>query len=95
MKPLHDYVLVRLTKPSTTTPGGIFITAPVQDHTREGVVVEVGPGAVHPDGVFRFPSAGKGARVLFSVQTPWIPVKHEGEDHALVRDAALLAILPD
>lgn len=57
--------------------------------------VAAGPGTYHPDGVFRGPSVEAGARVLFSLQSAWIPVKHDGEDHALVRDASLVAVLPD
>lgn len=42
--PLHDRVLVKVSKPENTTKGGIILSSGIKDKQKEGVVMAVGNG---------------------------------------------------
>jgi len=49
MSPLGDQVLVKQSKMSDQTTGGLFVPAASTEKPTEGVVVLAGPGTMHPD----------------------------------------------
>ena len=59
LSPVYNQALVKLSRSDETTTGGLFLAAEEKEKPREGVVVEAGPGRVHPDTGATLPTAVK------------------------------------
>jgi chaperonin GroES len=65
LQPLFDRVIIRRVKPQEKTSSGILIPEKAQSLQNEGVVVSVGPGAIHPQTGQRIPlNLQEGDKVL-------------------------------
>jgi chaperonin GroES len=92
IRPLHDRLLVQRIEEEQKTKGGIIIPDTAKEKPQEGRVVAVGNGRVDEDGKVRPLDVKKGDRVLFGKYSG-TEVKLEGEEHLIIREEDVLAIL--
>ena len=93
VKPLADRILVkRIEQEEQKSGGGIIIPDTAKETPQEAKVVEVGPGKLDDDGKRVPPEVKKGDRVLIS-KYGGTEVKIDGEEHVIVREDDILAIL--
>ncbi len=92
--PLNDRVLVKRIEEMPITKGGIYIPDTAKEKPIEGRVVAVGSGKVGESGE-RLPMTVKvGDRVLFG-KYAGTEIKVEGEEHLMMREDDILAIIAD
>jgi len=92
IRPLQDRVLIKRVEEEEKTKGGIIIPDTAKEKPMEGLVVAVGPGAIDKDGKRREPEVKQGDRILFSKYSG-TDVKLDGEDHLIMREEDILAVL--
>jgi len=92
VRPLHDRVLVKRVKSEEKTKGGIIIPDTAKEKPIEGEVVAVGNGRVQKDGSVQALEVKAGDRILFGKYSG-TEVKLEGEDHLILREDDILAVL--
>jgi chaperonin GroES len=92
VRPLGDRILVKRVESENKTKGGIIIPDTAKEKPAEGIVVAVGPGAVADDGRRREPVLKQGDRVLFT-KYGGTDVKLDGEDHLIMRESDVLAVI--
>jgi chaperonin GroES len=92
IRPLSDRVLVRRVQEEEKTKGGIIIPDTAREKPTEAKVIAVGKGKIGEDGKVTPPSVKAGDRVLLS---KWggSEVKLDGEEHLIVREDDIYAIL--
>jgi chaperonin GroES len=92
IRPLNDRILVKRLEEEATTKGGIIIPDSAKEKPAEGEVVAVGNGKLNDKGE-RIPLEVKaGDRVLFS-KYGGTDVKLDGEDHLIMREDDILAVV--
>ena len=93
VKPLADRILVkRLEQEEQKSGGGIIIPDTAKEKPQEAKVVEVGPGKLDDNGK-RIPlEVKKGDRILIS-KYGGTEVKIDGEEHLILREDDVLAIV--
>jgi chaperonin GroES len=92
--PLNDRVLVKRTEEVQMTKGGIYIPDTAKEKPIEGMVVAVGSGKVSDSGERVALTVKAGDRVLFG-KYAGTEIKVEGEEHLMMREDDILAILTD
>lgn len=92
IRPLYDRVLLKRVKTEEKTKGGIIIPESGKEKPVEAKVIEVGPGKRGEDGAFIKPDVKKGDRVLFSKYSG-NEIKLDGEEHLIMREDEILAII--
>jgi chaperonin GroES len=92
--PLNDRVLVKRTEEIQMTKGGIYIPDTAKEKPIEGKVVAVGSGKVSDSGERVALTVKAGDRVLFG-KYAGTEIKVEGEEHLMMREDDILAILTD
>lgn len=92
IRPLQDRVLIKRVREEEKTKGGIIIPDTAKEKPMEGKVVAVGNGAVQKDGSLRKLEVKKGDTVLFAKYSG-NDIKIDGEDHLIMREEDILAIL--
>ncbi len=92
IRPLADRVVVKRTKEEEKTKGGIIIPDTAKEKPVEGLVVAVGNGKALKDGKVRPLDVKEGDRVLFGKYSG-TEVKLDGEEHVILREDDLLAIV--
>jgi chaperonin GroES len=92
--PLNDRVLVKRTEEIQMTKGGIYIPDTAKEKPIEGMVVAVGSGKVSDSGERVALTVKAGDRVLFG-KYAGTEIKVEGEEHLMMREDDILAILTD
>ncbi len=92
VKPLHDRILIKRSEGEEKTKGGIIIPDSAKEKPIEGKVVAVGEGKVLDDGSIRKPQVKPGDVVLYSKYSG-TEVKLDGEEHLIVREDDVLAII--
>jgi chaperonin GroES len=92
--PLNDRVLVKRTEEIQMTKGGIYIPDTAKEKPIEGKVVAVGSGKVSDSGERVALSVKAGDRVLFG-KYAGTEIKVEGEEHLMMREDDILAIIED
>ena len=92
IRPLHDRILVKRIQEQDKTAGGLFIPDTAKEKPIEARVVAVGSGKVLEDGTHRKPEVKPGDKVLFSKYSG-TEVKIDGEEHLIMREDDLLAVL--
>ena len=92
IRPLSDRVLVKRVGEEEKTKGGIIIPDTAREKPTEAKVIAVGKGKVGEDGKLTPPSVKTGDRVLLS---KWggSEVKLDGEEHLIVREDDIYAII--
>ena len=92
LRPLQDRILVKRVAEEEKTKGGIIIPDTAKEKPAEGKVVAVGNGKVADDGK-RIPlEVKKGNRILFGKYSG-TEVKLDGEEHLVMREDDVLAII--
>ena len=92
IRPLQDRVLVKRVAEENKTKGGIIIPDSAKEKPSEGEIVAVGNGAVQKDGKVRPLGVKKGDRILFGKYSG-SDVKLNGEEHLIMREEDILAVL--
>jgi chaperonin GroES len=92
IQPLHDRILVKRIDEEEKTKGGIIIPDTAKEKPQEGKVVAVGKGRILDDGKVQELSVRKGDKILFS-KYAGTEVKLEGDEHIIIREDDVLAIL--
>jgi len=92
MRPLHDRLLVKRVEGEAKSKGGIIIPDTAKEKPQEGKVIAVGSGRVTDDGKVVALEVKKGDRVLFGKYSG-SEVQIEGEEHLIIREEDVLAIL--
>ena len=91
-RPLHDRVVVRRIDAEEKTKGGIIIPDTAKEKPQEGKVIAVGKGKVNEDGKVTPLDVKAGDKVLFGKYSG-TEVKIDGEEHLIMREDDLLAVL--
>ena len=92
IRPLQDRLIVKRIAEEEKTKGGIIIPDTAKEKPIEGKVIAVGNGKVLEDGKVRPLDIKAGDRVLFS-KYAGTEVKIDGEEHLIMREDDLLAVL--
>ena len=92
IKPLEDRVLVKPSEAKEKTSSGIFLPESAKEKPMHGKVVAVGPGKVNDEGERNELQVKKGDLVVYG-KYAGTEVEVDGEDHVILRESELLAIL--
>jgi chaperonin GroES len=92
IRPLHDRILIKRLDEETKTAGGLFIPDAAKEKPIQAKVVAVGTGKRDKDGKIHPLEVKAGDKVLFSKYSG-TEVKIDGEEHLILREDDLLAIL--
>lgn len=92
VKPLQDRVLLKRLESEERTAGGIIIPDTAKEKPQECKVIAVGPGKILENGELRKPGVKEGDRVLIGKYSG-SEIKIEGEEHIIVREDEILAVL--
>ncbi|MBI4703001.1 MAG: co-chaperone GroES [Deltaproteobacteria bacterium] len=92
IRPLQDRIVVKRLEGDSKTRGGIIIPDTAKEKPLQGKVVAVGPGRVLKDGKQRPVDVKVGDVVLVGKYTG-TEVKIEGEEHVIVREEDVMAIM--
>ena len=90
--PLHDRVIIRRVQEEEKTKGGIIIPDTAKEKPLEGIVVAAGKGRVLDDGKIQPLQVKEGDRVLFG-RYSGTDVKLEGDEHLIVKEEDILAVI--
>lgn len=94
IKPLEDRVLIQRVESEEKTEGGIIVPETAQEKPQEGIVRAAGPGK-RDDSGDRIPlEVSEGDKVLFGKYSG-TEITVEGEEHMMLRESELLAILDE
>jgi len=92
IRPLHDRILAKRLQEEEKTAGGLFIPDTAKEKPLEAEVVAVGNGKVNEDGKLRPLDVKKGDKVLIGKYSG-SEVKVNGEDHIILREDDILAVI--
>lgn len=92
LKPLHDRVLVKRIESEEKTAGGLYIPDTAKEKPSRGAIVAVGPGKRDDAGKLIPMCVKAGDLVLFN-KYAGTDVKLDGEDHLVMREDDILAII--
>jgi chaperonin GroES len=92
IRPLHDRLIVKRLEEEEKTKGGIIIPDTAKEKPIEGKVVAVGEGRIRKDGKKIPMEIKKGDRILFA-KYGGTEVKIDGEEHLMMREEDVLAII--
>ena len=92
IRPLHDRIIVKRLQEIEKTAGGLYIPDTAKEKPVEGKVIAVGSGKLLEDGTVRKPEVKAGDKVLFAKYSG-SEVKIDGEDHLILREDDLLAVV--
>jgi chaperonin GroES len=92
IRPLHDRVLLKRLDEESKTSGGLYIPDTAKEKPIQGKVIAVGAGKRDKDGKLQPLSVKAGDKVLFSKYSG-TEVKIDGDEHLIMREEDLLAIL--
>ncbi len=92
LKPLNDRVLVKRLESEEVTAGGIIIPDSAKEKPQRGMVVAVGPGKLDDKGALVKMAVKAGDMVLFT-KYAGTEIKVDGEEHLVLREEDILAIV--
>jgi len=92
IRPLQDRVIVRRVKEEEKTKGGLYIPDTAKEKPIEAIVLAVGNGKVLEDGSVRALDVKKGDKILIGKYSG-SEVKIDGEEHIILREDDVLAVL--
>lgn len=94
IKPLHDRVLIQRLASEEKTASGLIIPDTAKEKPLEGVVRAVGGGKVADNGELIAMAVSEGDKVLFGKYSG-TEVSINGEEHLILREDEILAIITD
>ena len=92
IRPLQDRIVVKRLEGESVTKGGIIIPDTAKEKPIQGRVVAVGNGKILKDGKIRPLDVKVGDVILFGKYSG-NEVKLDGDDHVLIREDDVLAVL--
>jgi chaperonin GroES len=92
IRPLHDRVIIKRLDEETKTSGGLYIPDSAKEKPIQGKVIAVGSGKRDKDGKLVALDVKAGDKVLFSKYSG-TEVKIDGDEHLIMREEDLLAVL--
>jgi chaperonin GroES len=92
VRPLYDRVLVKRISGEERTKGGIIIPETAKEKPAEAEVISVGRGRRNDDGKIVEMDVKKGDHVLFTKYSG-AEIKLDGEEHLILREDEILAII--
>ena len=92
IRPLHDRLIVKRLEEEEKTKGGIIIPDSAKEKPIEGKVIAVGERKLNKDGKKIPLGVKKGDRILFA-RYAGTEVKIDGEEHLMMREDEILAII--
>jgi chaperonin GroES len=92
IRPLHDRVVIKRLKEEEKTKGGIFIPDTAKEKPIEAKVVAVGNGKILEDGTLRPLDVKPGDTVLLAKYSG-SEIKIDGEEHVVLREEEILAVI--
>lgn len=92
LKPLHDRVLLKRLAEEEVTKGGIIIPDSAKEKPIKGTVVAAGPGKSNEEGKVAPLTVKPGDVVLYS-KYAGTEIKIDGEEHLVLREDDILAII--
>ena len=92
IRPLADRIVVKRTKEEEKTKGGIIIPDSAKEKPIEGTIIAVGNGKILKNGKQHPLDVKAGDRILFGKYSG-TEVKLDGEEHLIVREDDVLAVL--
>jgi chaperonin GroES len=92
IRPIHDRILAKRLAEEDKTSGGLFIPDTAKEKPLEARVIAVGDGKILENGKLQPLSVHVGDKVLIGKYTG-SEVKLDGEDHIILREDDILAIL--
>jgi chaperonin GroES len=92
IRPLHDRILAKRVQEEDKTAGGLFIPDTAKEKPLEAKVIAVGNGKVLEDGKLRPLEVKAGDKVLIGKYSG-SEVKLDGEDHIILREDDILAVI--
>jgi chaperonin GroES len=94
VKPLQDRILIKRIQEEEKTKGGIIIPDAAKEKPQEGIVIAVGEGKVLDSGQRVAPQVKAGDKILFGKYSG-TEIKVDGEEHLILREDDILAIMED
>lgn len=94
VRPLHDRVIVKRFEEEEQTKGGIIIPDTAKEKPIEGRIIAVGNGKILEDGTKRPLDIKEGEKVLFG-KYAGTEIKIDGEEHLIMREDDIVAVLED
>ncbi len=92
IRPLHDRILAKRLAHEDKTSGGLFIPDTAKEKPLEAEVIAVGNGKVLEDGSLRALEVKAGDKVLIGKYSG-SEIKLDGEEHIILREDDILAVL--
>ncbi len=92
IRPLHDRILAKRLQEQEKTAGGLFIPDTAKEKPLEAEVIAVGNGKVTEDGKVRALEVKKGDKILIGKYSG-SEVKLDGEEHIILREDDILAVI--
>lgn len=94
VKPLQDRLVVKRIEEEEKTKGGIIIPDAAKEKPQEGRVIAVGDGKVLESGQKAALTVKVGDKILFGKYSG-TEIKIDGEEHLILREDDVLAIIED
>ena len=94
VKPLQDRLVIKRLEEEEKTKGGIIIPDAAKEKPQEGRVIAVGEGKVLESGQRSPVSVKVGDKILFGKYSG-TEIKIDGEEHLILREDDVLAIIED
>jgi len=94
IQPLEDRVLIQRVESEEKTEGGIIVPETAQEKPQEGIVRAAGPGTRNDAGERMPMEVSEGDKVLFGKYSG-TEITVEGEEHMILRESELLAVIED
>lgn len=94
IKPLQDRILVKRIEEEEKTKGGIIIPDAAKEKPQEGKVIAVGDGKMLDNGQKAPLTVKAGDKILFGKYSG-TEIKIDGEEHLILREDDVLAIVED
>jgi len=94
VKPLHDRIVVKRIEEEEKTKGGIIIPDAAKEKPQEGRVIAVGDGKVLENGQKSPLTVKVKDKILFGKYSG-SEIKINGEEHLIMREDDVLAIIVD
>jgi chaperonin GroES len=92
IRPLHDRILAKRLAEEEKTKGGLFIPDTAKEKPLEAQVIAVGNGKVLENGKIQALEVKAGDKVLIGKYSG-SEVKIDGEEHIILREDDILAVL--
>jgi chaperonin GroES len=94
VKPLQDRLVIKRIEEEEKTKGGIIIPDAAKEKPQEGRVVAIGDGKVLESGQRVALSVKVGDKILFGKYSG-TEIKIDGDEHLILREDDVLAIIED